>query len=125
MNITIFSDDLKLKTNIESYTSDIVIHQTNNNSTFFQDILFTKPNLLIIDTDENNITKLLQKIKDENQLVIISVAPAKGLNKLDQLSLSMSRAEVLRLYISGFNNRITIQYDPKLSNNTINIEVGA
>ncbi len=67
MNVTIFSDNLKLKPNIESYTSDILIKQTNNISSLFQEILFTKPNLLIIDTDEQNITKLHQKIKDESQ----------------------------------------------------------
>ena len=68
MNVTILSIDTKLKKNIESYTNDILIKQINNFSSFFQEILFSKPDLLIIDINEKDITQTYQKIKDETQL---------------------------------------------------------
>lgn len=68
MNVTIFSNDSTLKKNIESYTNDIEIKQITTDSSSFQEILFSKPNLLIMDSNEKNTTKLLQKIKEESQL---------------------------------------------------------
>jgi len=73
------------------------------------------------DDDKVEIAKL---VKQENKDIIISLAPSLGKNKLAQLALSMARAELLRRYISHFNNRIIIKFDPKLSNNTINLEIG-
>lgn len=69
--------------------------------------------------------KIVNLIVQKNQNVIIHIAPAKGTNKLDQLALSMARAEVLRQYVSHFNNNITIKFDPKLSTDTINLVTGA
>ena len=67
MNVTIFSNNTDIKQNIESYTSDIIIKQSNDTSSFFQEILFSTPNLLIIDSNEKEITQIHQKIKDENK----------------------------------------------------------
>ena len=70
-------------------------------------------------------TKIVSLVTKKNQTFIINIAPAKGANSLNKLALSMARAEVLRLYISHFNNRVTIKFDPKLSTNTINLVTGA
>lgn len=70
-------------------------------------------------------TKIVSLVTKKNQTFIINIAPAKGTNSLNKLALSMARAEVLRLYISHFNNRVTIKFDPKLSTNTINLVTGA
>jgi len=67
---------------------------------------------------------IISLVVNKNKSFIINIAPAKGKNTLDQLALSMARAEVLRLYISRFNSRISINFDPKLSTDTINLVTG-
>jgi len=69
--------------------------------------------------------RLISLVINKNQTFIISIAPAKGTNRLDQLALSMARAEVLRMYISHFNNRVTIKFAPNLSTDTIYLVSGA
>ena len=69
--------------------------------------------------------KIVSLVVQKNQAVIIHIAPAKGTNKLDQLALSMARAEMLRQYINHFNNRVTIKFSPKLPTDTINLVTGA
>jgi len=81
-----------------------------------------------LDNKELNIedkTKIISLVTNKNQNIIINIAPAKGTNSFNKLALSIARAEVLRLYISHFNNRVTIKFDPKLSTNTINLVTGA
>jgi len=73
----------------------------------------------------NDKTKLTSLVAKQNQNITITIALAKGTNKLDQLALSMTRAKVLRLYISHFNNKVTIKFSPKLSTDTINLVIGA
>ena len=72
--------------------------------------------------DKIKITRL---IVNNKQNVTINIAPAKGTNILHQLALSMERAEVLRLHIRHFNNKVTIKFAPKLTNDTINLVTGA
>jgi hypothetical protein len=69
--------------------------------------------------------RLISLIVNKNQTFIVSIAPAKGTNPLEQLALSMARAEVLRKYISHFNNRVTIKFSPNLSTDTIDLVSGA
>ena len=69
--------------------------------------------------------RIVSLVVIKNQSLIINIAPAKGTNTLDQLALSIARAEALRLYISHFNNRVTIKFAPKLSTDTINLVTGA
>jgi hypothetical protein len=69
--------------------------------------------------------KIINLVVQKNKNIIIHIAPAKGKNKLDQLALSMARAEVLRLYISYFNDSVTIKFAPKLSTDTIHLVTGA
>jgi len=71
--------------------------------------------------DKVTIAKLLAK----KHHAIINIAPAKGTNKLHQLTLSMERAEALRLFISHFNNKVKINFAPELSTGTINLVIGA
>lgn len=71
--------------------------------------------------DKITIAKLLEK----KHHATINIAPAKGANKLKQLSLSMERAKALHQYISYFNKEVTIIFSPKLSTDTINLVVGA
>lgn len=73
-------------------------------------------------SDKIKIATLIMK---NNQNIIINIAPAKGTNKLHQLALSIDRAQVLRLYINHFNNKVTIKFAPKLTNDTINLVTGA
>jgi len=72
-------------------------------------------------SDKNTIAQLLTR---KNQ-AIINIAPAKGANKLEQLNLSMERAKALRQYIIRFNQKITINFSPELSVDTINLVIGA
>lgn len=69
--------------------------------------------------------KIVSLVVNKNKIFIINIALAKGTNILDQLALSMARAELLRLYIGHFNNNVTIKFAPKLSNNTINLVTSA
>ncbi|PKG80819.1 hypothetical protein CXF85_22190 [Colwellia sp. 75C3] len=75
--------------------------------------------------DYDDKIRIVSLVVNKNQTFIINIAPAKGTNTLDQLALSMARAEVLRLYISHFNNKVTIKFAPKLSTDTINLVIGA
>jgi hypothetical protein len=69
--------------------------------------------------------RLISLVVNKSQTFIISIALAKGTNRLDQLALSMARAEVLRMYISHFNNRVTIKFAPNLLTDTIYLVSGA
>ena len=73
----------------------------------------------------NDKIKIVSLVVNKNKIFIINIALAKGTNRLDQLALSMARAELLRLYIGHFNNNVTIKFAPKLSNNTINLVTSA
>jgi len=69
--------------------------------------------------------KIVSLVVDKDTNVTINIALAKGENRLNQLALSMARAEVLRLYINNFNNKVIIKFAPKLSTDTINLVTGA
>ena len=71
--------------------------------------------------DKMKIAKLLIK----RYPTTIKIAPAKGDNKLKQLTLSMERAKALHQYIEHFSKEVTIVFSPELSANTINLVVGA
>jgi phosphotransferase system HPr-like phosphotransfer protein len=81
-----------------------------------------------LDNKELNVedkNKVVSLVVDNNQTIIISIAPAKEGNNFEKLALSISRAEVLRGYLSHFSNKVTIKFDPKLTTNTINLVTGA
>jgi hypothetical protein len=69
-------------------------------------------------------TKIVSLVINNHQNIVINIAPAKGANNFEKLALSMARAEVLRLYIGHFNNKVTIKFAPKLSTNTVNLVTG-
>ncbi len=71
--------------------------------------------------DKIKITRLVVK---NNLHVNINIAPAKGTNKLDQLALSLARAEVLHMFISHFHNKVTIKFAPKLPADTLSLVIG-
>ncbi len=71
--------------------------------------------------DKMKIAKLLIK----EHATTIKIAPAKGDNKLKQLTLSMQRAKALHQYIEHFSKEVTIVFSPELSTNTIKLVVGA
>jgi len=93
--------------------------QTSNQSHIFAYELHHK------ELNYHDKMRLISLVVNKNQTFIISIAPAKGSNRLEQLALSMARAEVLRLYISHFNNRVTIKFAPNLSTDTIYLVSGA
>ncbi|HCM46612.1 MAG TPA: hypothetical protein DIS98_03620 [Colwellia sp.] len=68
--------------------------------------------------------RIISLLVNKNKTFIINIAPAQGANTLDQLALSIARAEALRQYINHFNKRVTIKFAPKLSPNTINLVIG-
>jgi len=68
--------------------------------------------------------RLISLVVNKNKTFIISIAPAKGSNRLEKLALSVARAEVLRMYISHFNNRVIIKFAPNLSTDTIDLVSG-
>lgn len=68
--------------------------------------------------------KIVSLVVNKNKTFLINIAPAKGTNTLDQLALSIARASALRLYISHFNDKVTIKFAPKLSTDTINLVSG-
>ena len=68
--------------------------------------------------------KIISLIVNKAHTITINIAPAKGTNNLNQLALSITRAEVLRQYISHFNPQVTIKFAPKLSTDTINLVIG-
>ena len=72
--------------------------------------------------DKLKVSKLINK---QNTVITISIAPAKGTNKIHQLSLSMARAKLLRRYIHHFTNKVNIKFAPMLSTDTINVVIGA
>jgi hypothetical protein len=106
---------LLTSTTSENIASESIINQSHN-------FAYQLHNKELNYGDKLKIARLLEK---KNTAVIINVAPAKGTNKLDQLSLSMERAEMLRMYISHFNKEVTIKFSPKLSTDTINLVTGA
>ncbi|NQY92834.1 MAG: HAMP domain-containing histidine kinase [Campylobacteraceae bacterium] len=68
MNVTIFSNNTHLKKDIEAYTHGMQISQNCDTLSIFQEILFKKPDLLIIDSTQENILDLYSKMKNENNL---------------------------------------------------------
>ncbi|NQY87463.1 MAG: hypothetical protein HRT51_06860 [Colwellia sp.] len=71
--------------------------------------------------DRITIAKLLIQKKHN---ITINIAPAKGENKLQQLSLSMERAKVLRQYIVRLNKSVAFIFSPELSTDTIKLVIG-
>jgi len=67
MHITIFSKNFNLKKDIESYTNGLQINQSYDTLSIIHEILFTKPDLLVVDTTKENILKLYSQIKNENE----------------------------------------------------------
>jgi len=92
--------------------------QTSNQSHTFAYALHNK------ELNYHDKIRFISLVINKNQTFIISIAPAKGTNRLKQLALSMARAEVLRKYISHFNNRVTIKFAPNLSTDTIDLVSG-
>jgi hypothetical protein len=90
----------------------------DTNRTFTYELNTTELNY----RDKISITEM---ITSNNTSITINIAPAKGTNKLFQLTLSMERAEILRLYINHFSNQVKINFAPKLANDNINLIVGA
>lgn len=72
--------------------------------------------------DRISLAKLLVQ---KNHHITINIAPAKGENKFQQLSLSMERAKILRQYVARLNKSVTIIFAPKLSTDTIKLVIGA
>jgi len=72
-------------------------------------------------SDKIKIAQLLT----QKQHAVINIAPAKGADNLKQLNLSIERAKALHQYITHFNKAITINFAPKLTNDTITLMVGA
>jgi hypothetical protein len=93
--------------------------QTSNQSHTFAYELHNK------ELNYDDKIRLISLVINKSKTFIINIAPAKGTNRLDQLALSMARAEVLRMYISHFNNRVTIKFAPNLSTDTIYLVSGA
>ncbi|MBL4822257.1 MAG: hypothetical protein JKX90_01855 [Colwellia sp.] len=71
--------------------------------------------------DRITIAKLLIQKKYN---ITINIAPAKGENKWQQLSLSMERAKVLRQYIVRLNKSVAFIFAPQLSTDTIKLVIG-
>jgi len=72
--------------------------------------------------DRITIAKLLIPKKNN---ITIKIALAKGENKLQQLSLAMERAKVLRQYIVRLNKSVAFIFSPQLSTDTIKLVIGA
>jgi len=107
--------DSTMNTNSSNQTSN----QTSNQSHTFAYDLHNK------ELNYDDKIRLISLVVNKSQTFIISIALAKGTNRLDQLALSMARAEVLRMYISHFNNRVTIKFAPNLLTDTIYLVSGA
>lgn len=84
---------------------------------------YTLTNKELAYADRITIATLLTTQK--NRDIIIKIAPAQGVDKLQQLNLAMERANILRQYITRFNQDVTIMFAPELSTNTINLVTGA
>ena len=111
MNVTILSNDMKLKHTIESYTHDIFIHQMNDISSFFQEIIFLKPHLLILDCTEKEIYTIYQKIKeDENleQFKILFLVDRFNLSFFQKLGYNIGEIDYIQkpVEINQFISRI-------------------
>jgi hypothetical protein len=104
--------------NITEKTNSQAITDTDSQSYTFVYNLYNK------ELNYDDKIRIISLLVNKNQTFIINIAPAQGANTLDQLALSMARAEALRQYINHFNNRVTIKFAPKLSPNTINLVIG-
>jgi len=83
MNVSIFSTNTNIQKDIESYSNGINISQGSSISSFFQEMLFSNPDLLILDTTEKVILELYQKIKDEKQFENLNIIFFLDLFNLD------------------------------------------
>jgi len=66
MHVTIFSKNDDLKKDIEAYTNSIKIVQDSDLQKIFQEMLFSKPDVLIIDCSDEKILELYTKIKKDS-----------------------------------------------------------
>jgi FixJ family two-component response regulator len=128
MDITILSDNTKIKQEIESYTNDIFIKQTNSATKFFQEIQFSKPNLLIIDTNSKNLTETYQKIKDDTQvkdLDIVFLVEKFDFKFFQKLGFSIGDVDYIQnpIEINQLISKVnSYNYLFKLENKTTNID---
>ncbi|ALO34417.1 hypothetical protein CMT41_06550 [Colwellia sp. MT41] len=72
-----------------------------------------------------NRIKLAKILVQNKHPIIINIAPAKGESQLQQLSLAMKRATILRQYVERLNKGVTIIFAPDLSTDTIHLSIGA
>lgn len=93
--------------------------QKSNNSSYSFTYQLNKKEL-------SNDNKLLiaRLVGQKKNSVTINIALAKGVNKIDQLALSMERAKKLRMYVDHFDSEVTIKYSPSLLINTMTIVTG-
>jgi hypothetical protein len=118
-SIQALRDSQKIAKNNPLQTDTTInIHSSNQSHTFVYELHNKELNY------EDKI-KLISLIVNKSHTFIINIAPAKGTDPLEQLALSMARAEVLRIYISHFNNKVIIKFAPNLSTDTIYLVSGA
>jgi len=99
MNVTIFSNNTKLKQNIESYTNDITIKQINNLSSFLEELLFLRPHLFIIDANEDDINTIYIKLKNESQLKdipILFIVDVFNFNTFQKLGFNIGEVDYVQ-----------------------------
>ena len=73
----------------------------------------------------NDKIQLSHHLIKQGNAIIIDIAPAKAETKIHQVALSMERAKILRVYLSNFYQKVTINFSPKLARDTINVSTGA
>jgi len=61
----------------------------------------------------------------QGNAITVNIAPAKAETKIHQVALSMERAKILRVYLSHFYQKVTINFAPKLTRDTIIVSTGA
>jgi len=69
--------------------------------------------------------KFIQLLKGLNHSVIVNMGPAKASTLWQQLSLINKRAEALKHLVNDKAKSVNIIFVPELSNDTVNIVVGA
>ncbi len=69
--------------------------------------------------------KVIQLVKGLNHSVIVNIGPAKAATLWQQLSLANKRAEALKQLVNDKVKSVSIIFVPELSNDTINLVVGA
>lgn len=69
--------------------------------------------------------KFIQLVNGLNHSVIVNIGPAKASSSWQQLSLTNKRAAALKQLITNKVKPVNIIFVPELSNDTVNIVVGA